>query len=97
MILALQVYQWTDSLTVLQWRNATPKKQQVFVAHRSGEVPDCSSVDEWRHVEDKMNPCDFDTRVMTVSKVIGSEWLTGPACLHQRQDIASAFQAGEGT
>ena len=75
------VYHWTDSLTVLQWIHSARKKQHIFVANRTREILDSSSVDEWRHVKGTMNPADVGTRGMTVSQLIESEWLNGPAWL----------------
>ena len=51
----------------------------MFVAHRVGEILDQSTVDEWRHVKGKMNPADIGTRGVTVSQLLESEWLNGPA------------------
>ena len=80
-ILVDSVFHWTDSRTVLQWLKSAHKKQQVFVANRVGEILDHSTVDEWRHVRGALNPADIGTRGMTVSQLLESEWLTGPAWL----------------
>ena len=78
------VTHWTDSMTVLQWLHSAHKKQQVFVANRVGEILDQSTVDEWQHVKGTMNPADIGTRGVTVSQLLESEWLNGPAWLKQR-------------
>ena len=72
-------------MTVSQWRNAAHKRQQAFVANRIGDILDCLSVEELRHVKGTMNPADIGTRGMKVSQVIDSQWLTGPAWLPQTQ------------
>ena len=77
------VTHWTDSMTVLQWLHSAHKRQQVFVANRVGEILDQSTVDEWRHVKGTMNPADIGTRGVTVSQLLESEWLNGPAWLRQ--------------
>ena len=78
------VTHWTDSMTVLQWLHSALKKQQVFVANRDGEILDQSTVDEWQHVKGTMNPAGIGTRGVTVSQLLGSEWVNGPAWLKQR-------------
>ena len=75
------VTHWTDSVTFLQWLHSAHKKQQVFMANRFGEILDQSTVDEWRHVKATMSPADIGTRGVTVSQLLGSEWLNGPAWL----------------
>ena len=78
------VTRWTDSIMVLQWLHSAHKKQQqVFVANRVGQILDQCTVDEWRHVKGTMNPADIGTRWVTVSQLLASEWLNGPAWLKQ--------------
>ena len=55
----------------------------MFVAKRVGELLDQSTVDEWRHVRGTMIPADIGTRGITVSQLLESEWLNGPAWLKQ--------------
>ena len=43
-------------------------------------------LDQWRHVEGKLNPADIGTRGMTVEALKESEWLTGPAWLTETED-----------
>ena len=84
-ILIHTVTHWTDSMTVLQWLHSAHKKQQqlVLVANRIREVLDRSTVGEWRHVKGTMIPADMGTRWVTVSQLLESEWLNGPAWLQQ--------------
>ena len=81
-----QIVHWTDSTTVLQWLHASNNKQPVFVANRVAEILENSTIDQWRHVEGKMNPADIETRGMTVEALKESEWLTGPAWLTETED-----------
>ena len=76
------VTHWTDSMTVLQWLHFSHENQQIFVARRVGEIRDEPTVDEWRrHMKRKMNRADIGTRVVTVSQLLESEWINGPAWL----------------
>ena len=68
-------------MTVLQWLHFAHKTQQIFVASKVEEILDESTVDEWGHMKGTMNPADISTRGVTVSQVLGSEWLNGPAWL----------------
>ena len=81
-----RIIQWTDSTTVLQWLHASNNKQPVFVANRSAEILENSSIDQWRHDEGKLNLADIGTRGMTVEAVKESEWLIGPAWLTETEN-----------
>ena len=75
------VTHWTDSVTVLQWLHSADKKQNVFVANRAAEILENSTIDEWKHVKDEMNPSDIGTRGITIEKLTESVWLLGPVWL----------------
>ena len=62
------------------------RKQPVFVANRVAEILENSTIDQWRHVEGKMNPADIGTREMTVEALKEIEWLTWPAWLTETED-----------
>ena len=81
-----QIVHWTDSTTVLQWLHASNNKQPVFVANRVAEIFENSTIDQWRHVEGKLNPADIGTRGMTVEALKESECLTEPAWLTETED-----------
>ena len=51
-------------------------KRPVFVANRVAESLENSTIDQWRHVEGKLNPADIGTRGMAVEALKESEWLT---------------------
>ncbi|XP_075157543.1 uncharacterized protein LOC142230803 [Haematobia irritans] len=53
---------WSDSLTVLSWLNADPKKYKQFVMHRIGEVLENSKPFEWRYIPTKNNVADDATK-----------------------------------
>ena len=46
-----------------------PRKQQqtVFGANRVAEILENSTINQWRHVEGKLNPADIGTPGMTVA------------------------------
>ena len=81
-----QIVHWTDSTMVLQWLHASNNKQPVFVANRVAEILENSTIDQWRHVEGKMNPADIGTRGMTVEALKESEWLTRRVWLTETED-----------
>ena len=81
-----RIIHWTDSTTVLQWLHASNNKQPVFVANRVGEILENSTIDQWRHVEGKLNSADIGPRGMTVEALRESEWLIGPAWLTETED-----------
>ena len=81
-----KIYHWTDSTTVLQWLQSAQKKQQVFVANRSSEIQENSSMDQWRHVKGVENPADIGTRGMPIEGLKESGWLNGPARLQSEEE-----------
>ena len=81
-----QIVHWTDSTTIHQWLHSVDKKQQVFVANRVAEILEGSTIDQWRHVERKLNPSDIGIWGMTFEALKESEWLTGPAWLSETED-----------
>ena len=81
-----RIVHWTDSTTVLQWLDASNNKQPVFVAILVTAIIENATIDQWRHVEGKLNPADIGTRGMTVEAPKESEWITGPAWLTETED-----------
>ena len=59
-------YHWTDSVTVLHWLYSANKKKNFFVANRTAEILEGSTIDEWKFVNGTLNPADIGTRGMTV-------------------------------
>ena len=56
-----RIIHWTDSTTVLHWLHASNTKQLVFVANRVAEILEKSTIEQWRHVDGKLNPADIGT------------------------------------
>ena len=81
-----KIYHWTDSSKVLQWLQASHKKQQVFVANRAAEILENSSTDQWRHVKGVENTADIGTRGMSFEGLKEYVWLNGPAWLQESKD-----------
>ena len=70
---------WSDSTTVLQWlRNSSDKKQLTFVANRVAEIPDSSTVDQWRDIAGTDDPADLGTRGLSINELMQSDWINGP-------------------
>ena len=80
------IIHWTDSTTVLHWLHASNNKQLVFVANRVAEILEKSTIEQWRHVDGKLNPADIGTRGRTVLSPKESEWLRGLAWLTETED-----------
>ena len=70
-------------MPVLQRLHSAHKRQHLFEANTFGEILDQSTVDEWRRVKGTMNPADIGARCVTVSQLLESESLNGPAWLQQ--------------
>ena len=77
---------WTVSTTVLQWIHSSHRKQHVFVANRTAENLDTTTVSQWNQVSGINNPVDIGKQAINVDKIKRSECLTGPAWLEQRQN-----------
>ena len=81
-----KIYHWTGSSTVLQWLQAAHKKEQVFVANRTAEILENSSMDQWRHVKGVENLVDIGTRKMSIEGLKESVWLYRPAWLQADEE-----------
>ncbi|XP_075158172.1 uncharacterized protein LOC142231449 [Haematobia irritans] len=74
---------WSDSLTVLSWLNADPKKYKQFVMHRIGEVLENSKPFEWRYIPTKNNVADDATKWSNNYKFdMKHRWFRGPPFLY---------------
>ena len=62
---------------------ASRKQQRTtgFVANRVAEILENSTIDQWRHVEGKLNLVDIGSRGMTVEALKESGWLREPVWL----------------
>lgn len=72
---------WSDSSTVLHWLKSDPRSQSIFVAHRLGEIQECTILSEWRWVPSKSNPADDATKKNDAIFYSDSRWFKGPAFL----------------
>ena len=77
---------WSDSTTVLQWIRSDPRKKQMFVANRLGEIIESSRISEWRWVPSKMNPADDATRSSNEVLKGTDRWCIGPDFLKQPRE-----------
>ena len=80
------VTHWTDSITVPQWLQSTDRRQNVFVATRTAEYLEASTIDEWKHIRGELNPSDIGTRGITIEKLCESDWLSGPTWLKDKSE-----------
>jgi transposase InsO family protein len=77
-----KIVYWSDSSTVLSWVRSDGNKFHQFVAHRIGEIQECSNANQWRWVPTALNPADELTRAeRPCDWSPGSRWLNGPAYL----------------
>ena len=73
---------WSDSLDVLYWIRGQSRQFKPFVANRVGEIQTATDPSQWRYVPTEINPADFVSRGMSVSKLITEEsWWSGPPFL----------------
>ena len=56
-----QIVHWIGSTTVLQRLQASNNKQRVFVANGVAEILETSTINQWRQVEEKLNPANIGT------------------------------------
>ena len=80
------VTHWTDSITVLQRLHSADRRQNVFVANRTAEILEASTIDEWKHIRGELNPSDIGTRGITIEKLCESDWLSGPTWLKDKSE-----------
>lgn len=72
---------WTDSRTVLGWIQSDPRKYQMFVAHRLGEIDELTNAEEWNWISGKQNPADCATKETGKTENIMKTWLERPEFL----------------
>ncbi|XP_014672135.1 PREDICTED: uncharacterized protein LOC106812706 [Priapulus caudatus] len=79
-----EIIYWSDSLNVLYWIRGESRRYKPFVAHRVGEIHECSSPEQWRYVPTKLNSADLPTRGLSVAELMESDlWWNGPSYLAQ--------------
>ena len=62
------------------------KRQQMFVADRTTEVLESSSLDQLRHIKGVEDPANIGIRRMYIENLKNSVWLNGPAWLQRSED-----------
>ena len=58
----------------------------MFIANRTAEILENSSIDQWRLVKGIKNPADICTRGMSIGGLKKSGWLNGPAWLQTDEE-----------
>ena len=86
---------WSDSTTVLQWLRYSDKKQPTFVANRVAEIPDSSTVDQWRHIAGADNPADLGTRRLSINELMQSDWINGTDWLKREMNKTENWEQEE--
>ncbi len=80
-------YAWTDSMVVLAWINALPRRWTTFVADRVSAIQETQPPSSWRHVPSAENPADCASRGMNGRDLVSFElWWKGPSWLCADQD-----------
>ena len=75
---------WTDSTAVIKYIRNEDKRFQTFVANKIALTREKTSVDQWNHIEDSLNPADFTSRGLSASDTEKIRyWLRGPEFLWQ--------------
>ena len=77
---------WSDSTIVLGYINNTSKRFQTYVANRVSTIHGGSSVNQWRHIESRLNPADEVSRGLSAKELVKSDrWLSGPKFLTEEE------------
>ena len=79
---------WMDSMVALYWISNPEKSWKVFVANRVRTIAQISRKLEiqWKHCPSEMNLADLGSRGASLTKMVSSEWYTGPQWLLNRDD-----------
>ena len=82
-----EVTYWVDSVNVGYWIRGQSREYKPFIAHRVGEIHECSVPSQWRYVPTNVNPADHGTRGLTVQELANtSQWWNGPEFLKRSED-----------
>ena len=83
-----QIFLWTDSTIVLAYIQNESRRFKTFVANRVAEIRDGSGVEQWRHIDGKINPADYGTRGVPLNSLTANHpWLTGPEFLLKDESL----------
>ncbi|CAG2245419.1 unnamed protein product [Mytilus edulis] len=73
---------WTDSMSVLRYISNQNIRFHTFVANRLEVIHEATIVDQWKYINTKLNPADYASRGMSVSKFESNpDWFNGPEYL----------------
>ncbi|PFX26254.1 hypothetical protein AWC38_SpisGene9058 [Stylophora pistillata] len=76
-----EVTYWMDSMNVGCWLRGQSRECKPFIAHRVGEIHECSAPSQWRYVPTNANPADYGTRGLTVEDLASTVRVR--ACVHR--------------
>ncbi|XP_063417178.1 uncharacterized protein LOC134699508 [Mytilus trossulus] len=73
---------WTDSMSELRYISNQNIRFHTFVANRLEVIHEATLVDQWKYINTKLNPADYASRGMSVSKFESNpDWFNGPEYL----------------
>ena len=82
-----EVTYWVDSVNVGYWIRGQSREYKPFIAHRVGEIHECSGPSQWCYVPTNVNPADHGTRGLTVEELTNtSQWWNGPEFLTRSEN-----------
>jgi hypothetical protein len=79
---SVQVWFWTDSVTVLRYVCSETRRWKIFVANRVTEIRESSQPNQWKYVPSEKNPADLASRGSSAECLISTDcWFHGPEFL----------------
>ena len=73
------------------YNRATIYRYKTFVANRLAVIQELTSIANWRHIEERLNPADLASReFMPSDNGLMQNWLEGPSFLrtdHYSEDL----------
>ncbi|PFX18796.1 hypothetical protein AWC38_SpisGene16828 [Stylophora pistillata] len=82
-----EVTYWVDSMNVGYWIRGQSREYKPFIAHRVGEIHECSAPSQWRYVPTNANPADYGTRGLAVEDLASTgQWWNGPEFLKRAEE-----------
>lgn len=80
---------WTDSQVALGYIKNDARRFHVFVANRVQKRRDATDPKQWFYIKTDQNPADHASGGLKVADLIGSNWLTGPKFLWEREIVTN--------
>lgn len=84
-ISGIDEYFWTDSKVVLGYINNESRRFHTFVSNRIQKIHLSTTPQQWRYVSTDKNPADLASRGSSASKLLTSNWFTGPKFLWEKE------------